>query len=279
MIVDVDAYLARIGYHRPLRLDVATLTALHRSHLAEIPYENLDIHLGRKLQLGADAAFDKLVTQRRGGWCYEMNELLITVLRAIGFNVHRAGAGVAREERGDLVLGNHLIGIADVQGERFLIDVGFGDGPLDPIPLAAGTYRQGAFELGLTRIGDWWRFLGHSRCAAKSFDFTEEPRAPDWFAAKCIELQTSPASGFVQKTVVQRRLADRIYVLRDAVFTELTEHDTHRRIIGSQAEHEQVLVEFFGLDLGEDAALLWPQIARRHEVFEREQQASAALAG
>jgi hypothetical protein len=59
----------------------------------------------------------------------------------------------------------------------------------------------------------------------------------------------------------------------------LTELDTHRRIVGSQAEHEKLLVEIFGLDLGKDAARLWPEIARRHEVFEREQQASSALAG
>lgn len=263
MAFDLAAYLDRIGFSTAVRPDLETLTAVHRAHLSAIPYENLDIHLGRKLRLGADHGFDKLVTRHRGGWCYEMNELLITALAAIGFKVYRAGAGVHRELRGDVVLGNHLIGIVDL-GERYIVDVGFGDGPLDPMPLREGKYRHGAFEIGLARAGGaWWRFLGHDRCAAKSFDFTEDPRELDWFAAKCAELQTSPESGFVKTAVIQRRLPDRILVLRDVTFTVHTESATDKSTIGSSNEFDRVLRDAFDLRLGDDAARLWRTIEAR----------------
>lgn len=73
--MDVDAYLVRIGYEGRLEPTPETLYALHRAHLLAIPYENLDIHLGRPLTLSLPDIFDKLVTQKRGGWCFEMNGL------------------------------------------------------------------------------------------------------------------------------------------------------------------------------------------------------------
>ena len=57
-------------------VDLETLTMLHRQHLLAIPYENLDIHLGRTLTLDLAQIFDKIVHDRRGGWCYEMNGLI-----------------------------------------------------------------------------------------------------------------------------------------------------------------------------------------------------------
>lgn len=71
----LSAYLDRIGYTGPVRSDRPTLIALHRAHLLAIPYENLDIHLGRPLTLDEDRIFAKLVEARRGGWCYEAARL------------------------------------------------------------------------------------------------------------------------------------------------------------------------------------------------------------
>jgi hypothetical protein len=67
--MQLDAYLARIGYAGALRPDLATLCALHRAHLLAIPYESLDMHLGRRLTLDLAQIFAKLVDARRGGWC------------------------------------------------------------------------------------------------------------------------------------------------------------------------------------------------------------------
>lgn len=264
--MNVDDYLKRIGHGAPIRGDLETLTAIHRAHLSAIPYENLDIHLGRRLPLGAGPAFDKIVRQGRGGWCYEMNELLIWALGELGFDVYRGGAGVFREVHGDQVLGNHMIGFVRLD-RSYLIDVGFGDGPLDPIPLEPGRYRHGDFEIGLERDGDWWRFRNHALGSAPSFDFTEEPRNLDWFAAQCEALQSAPTSNFVRTSVLQRRLPDRIYVLRGLVASDIRCNGALARTIESQSDYDRTLQEWFGIDLGNDRAWLWPEIVRRHQAW------------
>ena len=76
----LDAYLARIGLRGPCEPTLETLVALHRAHMLSVPFENLDIHLGRPLVLDPAANFEKIVTRRRGGWCYEQNGLFGWVL-------------------------------------------------------------------------------------------------------------------------------------------------------------------------------------------------------
>ena len=62
----LSAYLNRIGYSGPTQPTLDVLRAVHRQHLLSIPYENLDIHLGRELSLDLDTIFDKIVTRQRG---------------------------------------------------------------------------------------------------------------------------------------------------------------------------------------------------------------------
>ena len=107
----LDAYLDRLGYTGPLHADEQTLRALHRGHLAAIPYEHLEIQLGRENRLSEAAFVDKLVKRRRGGWCYEMNGLLTLALREIGFRVTRVGGAVARDRLGQAAVGNHMVGL------------------------------------------------------------------------------------------------------------------------------------------------------------------------
>src|SRR5262249_28741334 len=187
-----------------------------RAHLRAIPYENLDIHLGRPLPLGADHAFEKLVVRERGGWCYEMNGLFAWVLETLGFTVRLVSGAVGRERHGDAVQGNHLVVLVDQGATLTLADVGFGDGPLDPLPLVEGPHRSGGFEFRLERSGERWILHNHEHGGAPSFDFTLRPAPIESFRAKCHELQTSPTSGFVQKTVCQRYDGDVIWTLRGA---------------------------------------------------------------
>lgn len=72
----LSQYLERIDYQGDLQVNLETLTALHRAHLFTIPYENFDIHCGGYISVHEADAFQKIVVNRRGGWCYEMNGLL-----------------------------------------------------------------------------------------------------------------------------------------------------------------------------------------------------------
>src|SRR5215471_12816179 len=105
----ISDYLTRIGYMGSLAANYETLAGLHQAHLLAISYENLNIHLGRYLSLDEGAIFDKLVTARRGGWCYEMNGLFAWALRELGFSVTLLASGVNRAKQGERADGDHLI--------------------------------------------------------------------------------------------------------------------------------------------------------------------------
>src|SRR5579863_765040 len=107
-MLNVSAYLARIGYAGSTAPTVETLRALHHTHLLTVPFENLDIALGRAIALDEDALVRKLVEQRRGGFCYELNGAFAALLRALGFRVTLLAARVSRESGGESPEFDHL---------------------------------------------------------------------------------------------------------------------------------------------------------------------------
>ena len=197
-------YLERIHFDGNLMPTLDTLTRLHRAHLLAIPYENLNIHLGRTLTLDPAQIFDKLVTQRRGGWCYEMNGLLAWALREIGFDVTLLASDVRHDMVGDGSAGDHLILLVRLD-RPYLADVGFGNGLIEPIPLEPGAYTQRflTYQLIHDADDDRW-FFQNQRYGGPGFVFTLQPRTLPYFTQRCHELQTLPDSGFVRTTVCHR---------------------------------------------------------------------------
>lgn len=130
--VDLDAYFARIGYDGPREPTLAVLRAIHQKHPDAIPFENLDVLLGRPISLDPVDVDAKLIGARRGGYCYEQNGLLKRVLAALGFEVTGLMArvmwmipdGAPPRPRSHMVLGVRIPG--DEPGETLLADVGFG---------------------------------------------------------------------------------------------------------------------------------------------------------
>src|SRR5580698_1365149 len=91
-LLDLDRYFARIGFTGVPRADLETLCALHRAHVTHVPFENLDVLLGRTIRLDLPSLEQKLVGQRRGGYCFEQNGLFVAVLEQIGFEITRLAA-------------------------------------------------------------------------------------------------------------------------------------------------------------------------------------------
>jgi len=262
--VDIQAYFDRIGFSGTARPDLATLTALHRGHLRAIPYENLDVQLGRPMSLDPLDAFDKLVTRRRGGWCYEMNGLLGAVLQDIGFSVTRMSGSVSRDERGDRPLGNHLV--LRVELDRpYIADVGFGDGILEPFPLSFGAHHCEGYDFRLDDLdGEWLRFHNHANGGAPYFDFTLAPASPDELGATCRWLSTSPDSIFVQTALAFRHTPDGIVSLLGRAHRRIRPGGKQTTLLNSAEEFVAVLKRDFDLDAPE-AAGLWPAICAKHE--------------
>ena len=266
----LQRYLERINYGGSLEPTLETLVALHRAHLKTIPYENLSIHFGRRLELNLERIFERLVLERRGGWCYEMNGLLAWALREIGFDVRLVSTQVTREDGSLMAPGDHVALIVQPETESqkwWLVDVGWGNGFLDPLPLEAGTFKQGFLEYRLEAIGEAWRFHNH-RYGADGFTFTLEPhrlepRKLEEFQERCTWLQSSPQSGFVRVAVCQRFTDEGINTLRGAVVTHIRSNGKLERTIDNFEEYEKVLREDFYLELP-NLHELWKKVWRGH---------------
>ena len=163
----LDGYLARIGLERPVSRDIHSLSALHRAHLLNFTWEALDAFMGWSPPFTPSASFIKMVEARRGGWCFEMNGLFGAALDALGFRVTRLCGCVDREKLGDIAIGNHLTLRVDLD-RPFLAEVGAADAIIEPVPLAAGSFRQRGFDFSIRHTEDGWlRFHNHAHGIAR----------------------------------------------------------------------------------------------------------------
>ena len=141
--MDVDRYLARIGYDGPRAPTLDVLGALQLAHVRAVPFENLDVYARTAVWVGRDWSIPKIVDRHRGGWCFELNGAFSALLDALGFAVTLHSGQV---DRGDGVLGpalDHLVLLVALELRRFLVDVGFGDSALTPLDLAVTDPQDG----------------------------------------------------------------------------------------------------------------------------------------
>ncbi len=264
--MEIRAYLDRINYRGEHTPSLDTLISLHQAHLLAITYENLDIHLGRYLALNESAMFEKMVTQKRGGWCFEMNGLFAWALRELGFSVTLLSSAVNRAMHGKNAERNHLVLL--VQLERsYLVDVGFGNGFLRPLPLEIGQYRQAFLDYQLSYEGNYWQFTNHAY-GGPGYDFTLQPYQLADFADKCHELQTSPESGFVRVVVCHRFIPEGLLSLRGAVLRTVTAAGACDETIEDELIYHRLLSEQFDLQLPEEeVSRLWQIVWRKHLDF------------
>ena len=265
--MDVQAYLDRIGYRGALRPDRSVLVALQQTHVCAVPFENLDVQLGRQVTTAAEDAYEKIVGKNRGGWCYEQNGLFGWALEQIGFDVTRVAAAVMRQDRGDASIANHLCLLVAMpeSSTRYLVDVGFGGSMLEAIEFLEGEHAQAPFRLGLKKTGDgFWRFSEYLGAGQFSYDFLDEPANESALQEKCTTLQSDPSSNFVLNLVAQLRSQEQHLALRGRVLHIATGNGVAKQTLNSADELVATLAAQFGLDVPE-VAELWPGIAARHE--------------
>ena len=134
-MIDVAAYLARIGFDRPVRHDEETLEALQRAHLTAVPFENLHVYYERDMATTVDWSYRKIVESGRGGWCFELNGSFASLLRCLGFEVTTLAAAVLLEDSDPEVDRLSHTTIEVKLDQAHLVDVGFGDSFIRPLPL------------------------------------------------------------------------------------------------------------------------------------------------
>jgi N-hydroxyarylamine O-acetyltransferase len=149
--VDVSAYLDRIGTSEPAAPTLDALAELALAHLYSVPFENLDIAEGRRLSVDVEALYAKVVTRRRGGFCYELNGLFSWLLQELGYDVTLLAAEVPEpRDGGPRHPRAHLVLLVDLDGP-WLVDVGWGEAYRRPFALRAGNEHTDA-HLGTYRL-------------------------------------------------------------------------------------------------------------------------------
>jgi N-hydroxyarylamine O-acetyltransferase len=240
-------YLARIGYRGSRVPSAGTLRALHVAHLETVPFENLDIGLGRPIRLDEQALFDKIVTRRRGGFCYELNGLFGVLLRHLGFRVALLSAGVLEHDGTFGPDFDHMTLLVQLE-DRWLADVGFGDGFREPLRL---DEPRAQVEMGrcyrVTHDGRWgtMRFDDPS-AGPKGYRFSLVPRHMAEYDAMCRHHQTSPESPFTQRRVCSRATPDGRVTLTDTCLI-VSRAGRRDEVPLTGAAWEQALEEHFGI--------------------------------
>jgi N-hydroxyarylamine O-acetyltransferase len=227
----ISSYLRRVGYEGSLEPALETLQSLHERHLYSVPFENLDIHWKRPIVADTGRFITKIVDERRGGFCYELNGAFGALLREVGFDVTMLSGRVTTASGGFGPPFDHMALMVRLpDGSRWLADVGFGDSFVRPLSLdergeqrdPAGTFRivpgDEEWQMQMLRDGEWMT----------EYLFTLDPHALEDYAPMCHWQQTSPESSFTKKRICSLATewgritltADQLIVTRDGVRQE-----------------------------------------------------------
>jgi len=135
---DLGAYLERIALKLPPAADAEGLETIQRSHRLTIPFENIDIRLGRGISLDPAHVFEKLVHRRRGGYCFEQNGLFLRALHALGFDARPLLARVWLNAADEIPPRTHTLNLVQIDGTAWIADAGFGGSYTPPMILTEG---------------------------------------------------------------------------------------------------------------------------------------------
>lgn len=264
MSFDLDAYLARLRLPETPAADAEGLAIVQRAQRLSIPFENLDVRLGRGIKVDSESVFTKLVTARRGGYCFEQNRLFFDALAAIGFTARPLLARVLLGATGTPPL-THMLLLVTIDGREWIADAGFGGSYAPPMPLVAGaeaTAPDGALfrliedERGWVLVRDGapgatdGRGGGSGPVEQYVFRLTEVAQADlnmsnHWSA-------TAPGSRFVDLVVVSIALPAGYASLIDRSYRRHASGEDNAAEIDDPRVYRLRLSMMFGIDLSTD---------------------------
>jgi N-hydroxyarylamine O-acetyltransferase len=246
------AYLDRIGYRESPRPSLDSLRRLHRKYLLSVPFENLDIHLGRPIILSQNAFYEKIINSQRGGFCYELNGSFATLLTGLGFKVRMLSARVARKNGGFNPEFDHMALLVTLE-DRWLADVGFGDLFTEPKRLDypgqqkdSGRVYRITHRAGARLLSRW---DGDKNLWEPQYMFSLRPRRLEDFEARCRYQQTSPNSHFRKGRVVTKLTPNGRVTLTDTKLIVTTGRRRTERPVKSRAEFDRLRRKWFGITL------------------------------
>jgi N-hydroxyarylamine O-acetyltransferase len=271
------AYLARLDVDvAPGAVDADALARLQRAHVEHIPYETIEIVLGRPPGIDPiDSA--RRVVGGRGGYCYQLNGAFSALLAWLGVDVTRHLAGVQGRavDRPVGPDGNHMALTARCDdGTEWLVDVGLGDGPPEPLRLVAGRHDQRGYRYALSpsTCGEGiWRFDHDPAGGFHGFD-ADLRAAAGIGDFESMHAKLSTESDFARIVTAQRWVGDEVEILRGCVLTQVAASARSSTDVTDENEWWGVVVDRFGLAYGDvphDVRnRLWSHVQATHRAWE-----------
>jgi N-hydroxyarylamine O-acetyltransferase len=248
--MQIGRCLERIGYHGTTKPTIETLRDLQSTFLLHVPFENLDIHLGREITLSSERIYEKIVSKRRGGFCYECNILFADLLTALGFHIAFLSARMVRDAKVNPEY-DHMALRVTLEND-YLVDVGNGQSCRQPLRIDGTnsassegyTYRVGPYG------NDYALYYQQSNAEwTPRFLFTHMPRERAEFADMCRYYQTSPDSLFTKHRLVTIATTHGRVTLRDMGLSITSGSEKQERELGSEDEYSEILQQYFAIDL------------------------------
>jgi N-hydroxyarylamine O-acetyltransferase len=263
-LFNAERYFDRIGWRGSPSPTLGTLASLVRAHMTRIPFENLDILLGRGVRIDLDSVFAKLVESKRGGYCFEHSTLFRAALEHVGFQPVSHAARVIMVMPRRSAPRTHMFLTVSIEGTTYVLDAGFGgQGPLVPVPLVENREVQDGRDLHrmTRREAEWVLEAKIGGAMTPLWTSTLEPENPVDFAMGNHFTSTWPESGFVQRLMLSARGADgrRVSVMNRDV-TVANNGSIEKSQLADRAALRALLDREFGIDLPEVERLRIPAV-------------------
>ena len=206
--MNIQDYINRIKYSGDLTPSFDVLKELQRAHLLRIPFENLDIHYNNPIDLDLDKIYRKVIGNKRGGFCYELNGMFHSLLKAIGFDSKIISARVYNSKKESFGKEyDHMAIIVNLNQIEYLVDVGFGEFTFHPLKLEIDRVQsdpRGNFIIEEYQYGYYKVSKIERKTKYTEYIFSKKNRELNEFAEMCNYHQTNPNSHFTHKKLISR---------------------------------------------------------------------------
>ena len=248
--MNVSAYFDRINYRGPLNPGAETLRQLHVAHLRSVPFENLSIHAHEPIVLNDESLFEKIVTRRRGGFCYELNGLFSALLRGLSFEVAMLSAEVGNPDGTFSAPFDHMTLMVTLD-QRWLVDVGFGDSFIEPLLIdQRGAQVQGNRAYRIEPISDYLvmqKRENQTDVWKSEYRFRLTPYQYADYLERCLFHQTSPESHFTQNRICSMLTTNGRISVSDKRFIVSEDGQRSDYPVNGDEEYRNLLRQHFGI--------------------------------
>jgi len=251
--MNLQSYIKRIQCEGDLDPTLPVLKQLQKSHLLNIPFENLDIHRAIDIKLDLEKIFQKVVGSKRGGFCYELNGLFLALLNSIGYQSKRISARVFDVDKAKYGPEyDHLAIVTNLENQEYLVDVGFPEAPFTPIQLTLNKKQNdGKNDYFIDKFEDDYLRLNKVIGAESvpQYIFRNEHCPFDQFEEMCLFHQTDPSSFFLKGKIITLPTEDGRITLTNDKLKITSHHSVEETPVKDDEQFAANLLGYFGIEL------------------------------